>query len=81
MWRSGNTSWIVVHTHENGLVQRLSILGLVFPTDLPEVHLTARHHDPGQDLLLRSFTLRGEGEEYGAYIGKDSTSCLVPAET
>lgn len=37
---------------QNSLLQRLSKVGLVFGTDLFQVHLAARHNNPGHHLLF-----------------------------
>lgn len=45
-------------THSDGLVQWSFVLLLELYSDLHQVDFTARNHDPGHHLLLRSFTLQ-----------------------
>lgn len=66
-------------THADGLEQRPLVVPPELCADLPQVQLTAGHHDPGQHLLPGAFALgRQDTVTEGAPAGRPAVATATP---
>lgn len=64
LWPRGLLRPAPAATHCDGLVQGPFVVPLELRSDLHQVQLAARNHDPGHHLLLGAFTLQTEADGY-----------------